>query len=171
MKTGLSRIAIALALILATAQVAAQNEQGADEMSGLSFLSGCWKGAFGGGAGTIEEFYTAPSKNLILGATRYLREGNTVQYEFTRIESTAQGIAMTPYPNGRPSQHSFLLTSLTSGRAVFEAPEHDYPKRIIYRTSPEEGLTARIDGGADDPKPRQWRLSPAPCGPSPKSQH
>jgi hypothetical protein len=55
------------------------------------------------------------------------------------------------------------LVALTSGEAVFTAPEHDYPKRIIYRTNGDAGRTARIDGGTDDPNPREWVLTRVPC--------
>ncbi|MEE8584710.1 MAG: DUF6265 family protein [Acidobacteriota bacterium] len=134
------------------------------EMEDLAFMSGCWKGTFGGAAGTIEEFYTSPSKNLMLGTTRFLRDGAAVQYEFTRIEKTDAGIFMTPYPGGRPSKDAFQLTSLQNGEAIFEAPQHDYPKRIIYRTNPDGTRTARIDGGPEDEKGQEWRMSALACG-------
>ena len=134
------------------------------ELKDLAFMSGCWQGSFAGGAGTIEEYYTAPSKNLMLGTTRYLRGEAAVQYEFTRIEKTEEGIFMTPYPRGRPSKDAFQLTSLSDGAAIFEAPQHDYPKRIIYRSNPDGTRTARIDGGADDANGQQWKMSATPCG-------
>ncbi len=73
----------------------------------------------------------------MLGTTRFLRDGAAVQYEFIRIEKTGAGIFMTPYPGGQLSQDAFQLTSLQNGQAIFEAPQHDYPKRIIYRTNPD----------------------------------
>jgi hypothetical protein len=30
---------------------------------------------------------------------------------------------------------------------VFENPAHDFPKRIIYRKTADDALTASIDGG------------------------
>ncbi|HEU4390653.1 MAG TPA: DUF6265 family protein, partial [Blastocatellia bacterium] len=94
--------------------------------------------------------------------------GTVVNYEFTRVEKTASGILMTPYPGGRPSEHSFRLTSLKNGEAIFEAPEHDYPKRIIYRANADGTRTARIDGGPDDKKGKEWLMSAMPCAGSTK---
>jgi len=132
------------------------------EMSGLAFLAGCWSGTFGTD-GTMEEFYTTPSRNIILGTTRYLRGNEAVQYEFTRIEDRSGEIVMTPYPRGRPSKDDFTLTSLTESEAIFESPQHDYPKRIIYRGNSDGSRTARIDGGVDDPEPTEWILHPVAC--------
>lgn len=132
------------------------------ELSGLAFLSGCWIG-LAGQDGTIQEFYTMPTANIMLGTTIYLREGKATGYEFTRIEKTQNGVVMMPYPNGKASEHPFVLTDLGPGRAVFEAPEHDYPKRILY-SSPSDGVRiAQIDGGADDPEPTIWRMQRAVC--------
>lgn len=134
-----------------------------DTLEGLAFLAGCWEGPFGNGSGTMEEFYTSASRNLILGTTRYMRNGAAVQFEFTRIQLVDGAIVMTPYPGGRPSEDSFTLTTLQNGEAIFEAPEHDYPKRIIYRTVNAQTRIARIDGGADDPRPTEWELRAVAC--------
>lgn len=133
------------------------------QLDQLQLLAGCWKGSFGGGSGTIEEFYTSPSDNLILGTTRYLRDGKAIQYEFTRIETKGSNILLTPYPGGTLSDAVFVLTGLTSTEAIFEAPEHDFPKRIIYRVNDDGSRTARIDGGTDDSEAQVWRLKRASC--------
>jgi hypothetical protein len=38
------------------------------------------------------------------------------------------------------------LIKLQSREAVFENPEHDFPRRIIYRLEPDGSLFARIEG-------------------------
>jgi hypothetical protein len=155
-----------IALLLAATAGAEKSDRPAPEVADLAFIFGCWEGTFGrDGSGTMEEIYTSPSKNLMLGTTRYLKEGVAVQYEFTRIEKTGRGILLTPYPDGRPSEHPFTLTRIEDGTAVFEAPEHDYPKRIVYRVNDDGARTARIDGGTDEDA-REWRLRSRPC-PSP----
>ena len=62
---------VALALLLACTPVLAQSRS---SLHDLAFMSGCWTGPDANGA-TIEEHYTTPSNNLILGTTRYLRDG------------------------------------------------------------------------------------------------
>lgn len=155
-----------LLLWLAPDPAGAQAVDPPPALSDLGYMAGCWRGTFGGG-GVIEEFYTEPSANLMLGTTRYLRDGRAVQFEFTRIVRDSTGIVMTPYPGGRPSPDDFRLTSLTAAAAVFESPEHDYPKRIIYRANADGTRTARIDGGPDDSEGQEWHMSPAACPTSP----
>jgi hypothetical protein len=38
------------------------------------------------------------------------------------------------------------MVELGDSRAVFENPEHDFPKRIIYRLTPDGSLNARVEG-------------------------
>jgi len=141
-------------------------QAGPATLESLSFMSGCWQGVSDGNS-TIEETYTRPSSNVMLGTTRYLREGRTTMFEFTLISRDSAGVSMLPYPRGRPSEHAFKLTSVEGGRAVFEAPEHDFPKRIIYRRVGPDELTARIDGGEQSSQSAEWRLTRASCPPQP----
>ena len=133
------------------------------ELADLGFMAGCWEGTFQGerGPGTIEEHYTTPSENLMLGTTRYILNGRTVMFEFSKLEAANGQIVLTPYPRGEPSEHGFRLTRVTEGDATFEAPEHDFPKRIRYRRDGGE-LVARVDDGTDDGG-SEWRLEPADC--------
>jgi hypothetical protein len=130
-------------------------------MSDLAAFGGCWRTE---GASYSEEIWSAPTQNLMLGLTLHVRGGKAVSYELTRVEPGADGRpVMTPYPEGRVSEHSFVLTSLRDGEAIFEAPEHDYPKRILYRTNPDGSRTARIDGGVQDRDGQEWRFQRVPC--------
>ncbi len=130
----------------------------------LSFMTGCWQGSFQSrsGTGIIEEHYTTPSSNVMLGTTRYLMGERTVQFELTVIREDSSGVWLTPYPGGRRSEHDFRLTHVEDGQALFEAPEHDYPTRIWYTRDGESGLSARIDGGEGDAG-RGWRLLRTDC--------
>lgn len=128
-------------------------------------MAGCWEGTFRdrSGRGIIEEHYTTPTSNVMLGTTRFIRDGHTVQYEFTLIRADSSGVRLIPHPNGRRSEHDFMLTRWAEDQAVFEAPEHDFPKRIVYRKDAEAGLRARIDAGAADRNGREWYLRKASC--------
>ena len=152
---------LALLLLLPTAGAAVAQPASAASLNELAFMSGCWRGDFPGGT-ALEEFYTAPSANLMLGTSRYLREGRAVQFEFTRITADSTGIMLLPYPGGRPSEHAFRLTQLLDDSALFEAPEHDFPKRIRYSVGEDGALTARIDGGTDE-RAQEWRMRPVTC--------
>jgi hypothetical protein len=131
-------------------------------LAALAFMAGCWRGELGGGA-SLEEFYTAPSGGLMLGTSRHLRGGRAVQFGFTRIAVDSAGVVLLPFPGGVPSEHGFRLTSVEGATAVFEAPEHDFPKRILYSLAGDGSLVARIDGGRDDPRAQEWRMRPVRC--------
>lgn len=145
-----------LALLVVANPVAGQS------LDDLAFLSGCWEGPLSRG-GVIEEFYSAPSDNLIVGTTRYLRDGQAVMFEFSGIEHDSAGVTLWPYPRGNKSADGFRLTVVDSNGAVFEAPEHDFPKRISYIIESPDVRIARIDDGTDDGQSTEWRLKRTRC--------
>lgn len=157
---------MAILLAMCALPIAAQSPDPvtAGRLDALAFMAGCWRGDFGGGA-ALEEFYTMPSDNLIVGVSRFLRAGRTHQYEFSRISADSSGVVLLPFPGGRPSEHGFSLTHVDGTSALFEAPEHDFPKRIRYSLDADGMLTARIDGGAGDTRVQEWRMSRAQCNP------
>lgn len=157
-----------LALLLLLPHDAAHQPPAAPEpasLAELAFMSGCWRGEFEDGS-AIEEFYTTPSENLMLGVSRFMRGTRAVQHEFTRITMDSSGIVLLPFPDGIPSEHAFRATHLEADSVVFEAPEHDFPKRVIYWRNADGTNTARIDGGTASPDAQEWRMHSAACAPS-----
>lgn len=129
----------------------------------LAFLSGCWEGPLSRG-GVIEEYYSAPTDNQIVGTTRYIRDGHTVMFEFSSITHDSTGIVLWPYPRGNKSADGFWLTTVDGHGAVFEAPEHDFPKRISYIIESPDVRIARIDDGTDGGQSTEWRLERVASG-------
>ena len=113
-------------------------------LSAISFMTGCWTGASPNGA-TIEEHYTEASENLLIGMTRYVRNGRVVDFEFTTVERTDTSFVMTPRPKGVKSD-AFPLKAVADGRAIWENLKHDFPQRVIYRRGDGGALVARIEG-------------------------
>jgi hypothetical protein len=131
-------------------------------VSDLAFMAGCWRGLTRSGT-TIEEFYTAPSANLVLGVTRYVREGRAVDFEFTRIDQTDSGAVITPHPKGVRSV-SFAPRLFESNHAVWENAAHDFPQRIVYRRVAGDTLVARIEGRTPTgERSLEWRMARATC--------
>jgi hypothetical protein len=132
-------------------------------VSDLGFMAGCWRGLTRSGT-TIEEFYTAPSSNMIIGTTRYVREGRVVDFEFTRIDQTDSGAVITPHPKGARSV-SFAPKVAELNRAVWENPAHDFPQRILYTRIGADTLVARIEGRTPSgDRALEWRMTRADCG-------
>jgi hypothetical protein len=128
-------------------------------------MEGCWRGPLGDAEGDfVEERYGPPAGDLVLGTVAYVRAGRATQHEFIEIRADGDGgVTLLPYPGGRRSEHAFHLTSGDGTHAVFEAPEHDYPKRIVYRAVGPDGLEGATDAGADDDAPRRWPMRRVAC--------
>jgi len=95
----------------------------------------------------IEERWTDPASNMMLGVSRTVRGDKVVEFEFLRIEARADGLFYVAQPGGRPPT-DFKLTRWDGTEAIFENPEHDFPKRVIYRRMPDNVVVAKVDGGA-----------------------
>jgi Domain of unknown function (DUF6265) len=132
-------------------------------VSALGFMAGCWRGVTASGT-TIEEFYSAPSANLIVGATRYVRDGRAVDFEFTRIDQTDSGAVITPHPKGVRSV-SFAPRVVEANRVVWENAAHDFPQRILYTRVSVDSLVARIEGRTPrGDRAVEWRMGRVACG-------
>lgn len=141
---------IALALLLscfplAFSQSVATNTK--STITDLAWMSGGWRSAPGGRA-QIEEFWTAPAGGSMMGMSRTIAGDKMVEFEFLRLEQRADGIYYVASPKGRCPATDFRLTNLSGQEATFENPQHDFPKRIIYRKNSDGSLVASIDGGA-----------------------
>ena len=108
----------------------------------LSWMTGCWEGMQG--QRKIEEHWTKPSGQTLLGMSRTVIQDKTVAFEFMRIHRDDSGFLFTAQPSGQ-KEASFRLKQATADGVTFENPEHDFPQRIIYRREPG-GLFARIEG-------------------------
>ena len=143
-------------------------------LADIGWLAGNWE--MSAGARCIEEHWTAPSSNLLVGMSRTVEGGRTTSFEFVRIEARADGIYYVAQPGGRPP-FDFKLASDVASELVFVNPGHaDHLKRIVYRHQADDGLAARIEG-EDSGRPfavdYPYRRSPAaarpgrmPCSPS-----
>lgn len=145
------RIAFAALLLTLAAPAHAQPPALAE----LAFLAGCWSGD------GLEEHYTTPTTNVILGLSRYVQGGATRQFEFSRITRTDAAVTLTPQPDGGAGT-PFRLTAHTDSSVTFENPAHDFPQRIRYHREGET-LTARIE--SLDGQGREWRMRRIPCVP------
>ena len=137
----LKRYALVILLALTT-QVSAQTPTIAD----ISWISGAWQSA-PGGRRQIEEHWTGVAGASMLGMSRTVAGEKTVEFEYLRIEQRADGIYYVAHPKARCPGTDFKLTRASATEAVFENPQHDFPKRIIYRKTGDDSLTATIDGG------------------------
>src|SRR5262245_59842781 len=128
--------------ILLLATIAAAQTQ---DLAQLAWIAGTWVGTEG--RVEMEEHWTAPKGNSLLGLHRDVNGDRTVSFEFLRIEKTPEGIVYIAQPQGRPPT-SFRLVESSKTRVVFENKTHDFPQRIIYWLE-RDTLHARIEGAKD----------------------
>jgi hypothetical protein len=115
-------------------------------LADLSWLTGDWQTAPGGRA-QIEEHWTRAAGGSMLGMGRTIAGNKTYEFEYLRIEQRADGIYYVAHPRGQCPGTDFKLTRSSATELVFENPQHDFPKRIIYRKTGDDILAASIDGG------------------------
>jgi len=114
------------------------------DWSPVAWMAGCWAGDFGE-AGTTEQ-WMAPAGESMLGMSRTVKKGRTVEHEFLQIRPDASGrLAYIAKPHNQ-AEASFPLKSAGEKSVVFENLEHDFPQRILYRAEGADRLMARIEG-------------------------
>jgi hypothetical protein len=131
-----------IVLLALTTQVSAQTPT----LTDIAWISGAWQSA-PGGRRQIEEHWTGVAGASMLGMSRTVAGEKTVEFEYLRIEQRADGIYYVAHPKARCPGTDFKLTRASATEAVFENPQHDFPKRIIYRKGADDSLTATIDVG------------------------
>lgn len=115
-------------------------------LADLAWMAGDWQ-TEPGGRRQIEEHWTQAAGASMIGMGRTVAGEKTVEFEYLRIEQRADGIYYVAHPKARCPGTDFKLTRASATEAVFENPQHDFPKRIIYRKGAEDSLTATVDGG------------------------
>jgi len=127
-------------------------------LNDLGWMTGSWIGTVQGVE--MEEHWTAPKGNSMIGVHRDVAKGRTVSFEFLRIESQKDQIVYLSMPNGRSPATPFPLKEVSGTRVVFENPTHDFPQRIIYWKDGND-LRARIEGTMNGKaESEEWRWSP-----------
>ena len=109
----------------------------------LAWLAGAWVGTRSSGS-SIEERWSPPLGGAMLAVSRTVNtSGKMSAFEYLRIVERDSSLVYISQPGGK-TPTEFVLTELTTTRAVFDNPRHDYPKRIVYELSAEGGLNATI---------------------------
>jgi hypothetical protein len=137
---------VALVAVLAAASFAVHRtaavSQSRRTIESLNWLAGCWQ--MTGSRNQVVEQWMQPAGGMMLGMSRTLRDGRTVEYEFLRISEENGKLVYTAIPSGQ-EKASFTLIDGADDEFIFENKEHDYPQRVIYKAQ-AGGLLASIDG-------------------------
>jgi len=115
----------------------------------LSFLTGNWSGT--DGSSVWETMYTSAEGDQIVGASKEFRGERVAMIDFEHFYVREGALRMTPYPFGKRGVE-FTLTGFDAATrtAVFENPEHDFPKKFTYRAVGDDRLTVELVGQMGD---------------------
>jgi len=130
-------------------------------VSRLSWLSGCW--AYEGEGFSRQEQWMQPRGGTMIGMSRTVSGGRTVEYEYLRIEPRGGRLAYVALPSGQ-AEATFLQAELTDTTVVFEDAAHDFPQRIVYERQPGGAIAAWIEGEIDgETRVIEFPLIPERC--------
>jgi hypothetical protein len=119
---------------------------GLGPIGAVSWLAGCWHHEES--SYRRQEQWMEPAGGSMLGMSRTVSGERTVEYEFIRIETRDGALAFVANPSGQ-AETTFRQAELTDSMAVFEAPEHDFPRQITYRLLDARTAVASIEGEVD----------------------
>jgi hypothetical protein len=108
----------------------------------FAWLTGCW--TMTRGESVVEEQWLRPLGGTLMGISRTVKGGRTVEHEFLQIREVEGKLAYVAKPSGQ-AEATFALTTFSDNELTFENPAHDFPQRIRYRRTPD-GVTARVEG-------------------------
>jgi hypothetical protein len=122
-------LAVTLVQPIVQAQTPASPAPDKATLADVAFIAGRGTGSLGGGV--IEELWSAPAGDSMMGMFRYTKGGRAVFYEFLLIEQTATGpvLRLKHFNPGligweeKAEVFSYPLVDLKPRRAVFERPD------------------------------------------------
>jgi hypothetical protein len=141
--------------------VAGNGQTLSSKIEDISWLAGCWERFDPSKDLHISEQWMKPAGGTMFGTGRTVKNGKTVDFEFTRIEQRPEGLFYVARSAANKEDTDFKLIRSGKSEVVFENLAHDFPQRVMYRRE-GENLFARIEGnrngkavGVDFPMKRQ----------------
>jgi hypothetical protein len=114
------------------------------DVTSLAWLAGCWK-AENSEPGSVEHWLPAAGGTM-LGMSRTVKNGKTVEFEFMQLRLNAEGkLVFIALPSGQ-RETTFVASAVAKDSVTFENPQHDFPQKVIYRLESADRLIGRIEG-------------------------
>ena len=126
------------------------------KLADLMWLHGQWRGQIKGDV--IEEYWSKPSADSMTGMFRWLTGGNKTRlFEFLTITQEPSGLTFRFKHFSRDlkgweekdESWDFPVATLGEREAVFEKPNRQKMRRVIYRIEDSGGLLIRVEGYTD----------------------
>ena len=126
-----------------------------DKLATLSWMAGQW--IRNDGKDQLEETWSEPSHDSVMGMFRWIKSGKVWMFELMTITVDGEDIVFrlrhfdrkqTPRePKDAPL--TYTLKSISDGKAVFENPERNQPRRFIFLRSGKDKFVVRLESEKD----------------------
>jgi Domain of unknown function (DUF6265) len=122
----------------------------------LYSLEGVWK--MNTKRGAIFEEWKKIDKNYLQNKGYMIKGKDTIVNERVALTNTNAGIFYTSMVEDQNNKQpiAFKMTKAENDMFVFENPQHDFPKRIIYKIVTADSLHAYIDDGTETGKKQNF---------------
>jgi hypothetical protein len=130
----------------ASASLGAQHAELAD----LHWMAGCWEADLNGAL--WEEQWMEPRGGLMTMMSRTSRDGIVRAWEFGLVTRDSLGLVFRAFPSGQ--EPADFRAPTVAGRVVaFVNPDHDFPRRIRYRSNGPDRMVTSVYGEVDRGEP------------------
>ena len=135
----------------------------------LAFMVGAWEAEEDGES--MREVWDPARGDVMVGHFSIVQEGRAVLYELIAIEQAEDGPVMrlrhfgrglTPWASEAAGPMTLPLVEAEGTRAVFEDPERDFPRQIIYAIDGDELKVELSPAAESDRDPIVLELKRAP---------
>jgi Domain of unknown function (DUF6265) len=123
----------------------------------LYTLEGTWKMVTKRGTIICEEWKKVDN-NYLQNRGYMIKGSDTIVTERVALTNTKEGILYTSTVEDQNNKQpiAFKMTKGEDSIYIFENPEHDFPKRIVYRFVTADSLHAFIDDGTEAGKKQNF---------------
>lgn len=118
----------------------------------LYALEGTWK--MNTKRGAVCEEWKKIDKNYLQNKGYMIKGNDTIISERVALTNTKAGVFYTSTVEDQNNRQpiAFKMTKTENNIFVFENPQHDFPKRIVYKLITADSLHAYVDDGTETGK-------------------
>jgi hypothetical protein len=122
----------------------------------LYTLEGTWK--MNTKRGAVCEEWKKVNKNYLQNKGYLIKGKDTIISERVALTNTKEGIFYTSTVEDQNNKQpvAFKMTGSENNVFVFENPQHDFPKRIVYKLISTDSIHAYIDDGTNTGKKQNF---------------
>ncbi len=128
------------------ASFSCKKESKENKLKTMDWLVGNWenKSEFG----DMQENWEKVNDSVYNGYSYFIKGKDTLHSETIALQQKEDQVLYVPTVKGQNNDQPvvFLLTKQTPKQLVFENPNHDYPKKIVYNQITSDSLVAVISG-------------------------